>query len=569
MKQIGHCAIVTAFTPDFGDDFKLFHDSLRQVTKVNLIVIPLDHSAKQLSKLQAQGFHAIFHHFNKELLTAYRNIGSRWMQWFKPQLLKMMIKPYKLDTILWLDVDLVVLDDIKPLFEQAFESFFVIRDYFAPKDCQNDQRLYEKYPTPLAKDQEDVVLNSGVIGMHWPRDKHIIEDWLEKVWTIARNPELIDYISLYDQGALLWSMRDSGILDKILPKPEWNHKAIRNCYESDKTNLKWPISVDRCMGGDIIEEVKYDNPGVTIAHFAGLPKLSQLCTIDGRETCQYRRNKYKSRQITRIFGVGLERAGTHTLAETFRRANRTESWIRHEFQPSLSKEAKEKWHNKLDDTSNIQQRIDLYNRTDVQFVSEVNHRLSFFVPEIATNVKNSKFILLLRNPVTLIQSRLLNYSIWTRELYKFPSCYQFDTYSLHQRFGEGSSDQNQQRLRPVGDQEIWDLNQIEMHVWEIKETLRWVLRDLRALPENRYEIIWLEDLAESCDLINQLIPATLYLDKAKKCLKTRFGAHLPPNDNTAKWVQEQVDEHSQFILESVTATLKEFDVPLQRQVYWI
>ena len=561
MKQTGRYAVITAFTPDFGDDFKIFQDSIRRVNRVPIMVIPLDHSESELLKLRQLNVHVI--QFSDEELLPLRNIGPRWMQWFKPSLIKRIINRVGLDTILWLDTDLVVLDDLQPLFEQALESFFVINDYFDPKGCLNDDRLYDIYPTPVVEGQENTALNSGVIGMHWPRDEPIINDWLEKVQIVAHNSQLLEYVSLYDQGALLWSMRDLGILDKILPKPEWNHKAVRNGYEFNKISFKWPTPTTRRMGGDLIDEVKFDNPGVTIAHFAGAPKLSELCKADHAQSRQCRFNKHQTKPITRIFGIGLERAGTHTLAETFRRANKTETWVRHEFEPALSHEAKTKWQGKPYNTKAFQRRLKLYNRSDVQFVSEVNHRLSFFVSDISEAVENAKFILLLRNPVTLVQSRLLNFSCWSEALFKYPGCYQFDVYGLHRRFGSGSDQQNQHRLRP----EKWNLNPIEMHIWDIVETLRFVLRDLRKLSKSSYEIIWIEDLAESWRQIENLIPDTIYWDEAKKLMKVHFGARVSCcSKETEQWVRDQINENADLIINSVMDVLREFNVPLQQSI---
>ena len=97
----GSCsfAIITTFTPNFLNDFMLFYESLRKVSKVPVIAIPVEY--ENHPDLPSDLFVLWL---SKEEQEKYRNAGERWMQWFKPALIKTAMKQYEIDTAIWLDV---------------------------------------------------------------------------------------------------------------------------------------------------------------------------------------------------------------------------------------------------------------------------------------------------------------------------------------------------------------------------------------------------------------------------------------------------------------------------------
>jgi hypothetical protein len=130
---------------------------------------------------------------------------------------------------------------------------------------------------------------------------------------------------------------------------------------------------------------------------------------------------------------------------------------------------------------------------------------------------------------------------------------------MHKSFGAGSLDQNKHRLRPQA--ATWDLGPIEMHVWEVVETLRFVLKDLRNLPEDDYQIIWIEQLRESISDLSKLIPRHyLYWGEAVKWAGVRFGASVKCSDQSMRWIDDQIEQHAGFILSSIMDVLNEFDI---------
>jgi hypothetical protein len=544
-------AVVTACTPDFLTDFNLFSASLRRFSSVKLILILLDfdNTPKLPNNISA------VHMSKEEQKTATDMFGDRWVQWYKPHLIQMAIDHFGINVVLWLDCDIIIVDDPHEMFDKAVEDFFVVGDYFAPASCLNDNSLYEEF-TPhreFSAEENELALNSGVVGMMLPRDQFILDMWKNKVEVVSERPNLADKVKLYDQGALLWAMRDLDILDKIVQEPRFNHNPKRNAYDVDK-QFEWPYGPTH-MGGDIIDQVAYDNRGVVVAHFAGLPKLSDLIKIDSQPAKQFRYNKHGKDEPAHIFGVGLERAGTHTLAEMLRGSCKYSSWIRHEYNPGISRAALAKWRGEPSDGS-IEERCGVYNRIDVQFISEINHRLGFFIPEIKNMVRNSKFILQLRNPFELVKSRLRNFSYLDSRISKFPICYQFDSYSLHREFHNGSYEQNIFRIHPDHEMSV-----IEMHVWEISTTLRFILKDLKELCDSEYTIIWLEDISRSINNVRSLVPKH-YFDwiKMREISETKYGMSRKPTGRTAEWINMEVESHAEFISDSFFNVLKEFNI---------
>lgn len=555
-------AIITIFTPDFLKDFKLFYKSLRKVSKVPVIAIAVEYENNPGPDLPSDLF---ILWLSKEEQEKYRNAGERWMQWFKPTLIKTAMKQYEIDTAIWFDADIIVLDDIKAMFEQALIDFFVMKDTFAPLHCLNDNLLYDEFRSQheLTDREKRIALNSGVIGIQFPRDEYIIEEWENRTIIATSRDDIKEYISLYDQGTLLWTMRDLNILNKVIDKPEWNHNAKRNAYEYNKIEYKWPYGVSH-MGGDLFDQVKYDNQNVTIAHYAGIPKLSHLSAVDSKPSQRYRNNLHHDQEPIHVFGVGLERTGTHSLAEILRRSSRYGSWIRHEYSPALSYAAHAKWKGEDVDETLLLERYKIYNRTDVQFIAEINHRLGFFIKEIKENVHNAKFILSLRNPIDLIRSRLRNFSYWSSELNKFPMSYQFDVYNAHVSFGDGSSEQNLARIKP----ENWNASPIEMHVWEVTETLRYILNSLQQLPDSEYRIIWVEEFKDLAISLREIIPLRyMRWNQMAKWSKTTFGMSVDPTSETMIWIEEQLHKNSDFIINSIIEVLQEFNIPIYERQF--
>lgn len=555
-------AIITAFTQDFWDDFIVCYDSIRRVSNIPIYVIPLEFDNEHESKSKNLDIKTL--KFNElSIKRMKKHFKDRWVQWCKPYIIKSIMTEIQEEYVLWLDVDLVVTDQIDPIFNKIVEDFVVVGDYFAPETCLNDKRLYKEQGISIDEDKLEVALNSGVVGLHSHRDNYIVDLWINNTEKIIDNNDAKEYIALYDQGVLLWAMHELNITNKILQYDKWNARAKRNCYEystksnplSVKPNFKWPTPDMPKMGGDVIDEIKLDNPGTIISHFAGYPKLSQLCKINNEFSKAYIAHQKRNCARDRLFCVGLERSGTHTIAEAIRRSAINESWVRHEFAPVLAKEANLKFSGQDYWTQDLSERMIIYNRSDTLMLCESNHRLAFFIPEIADEVHDAKFILTLREPLSLLRSRLRNYCVWGEYVCTYDETYTNGLRTILPLFTNGSSEQNNYRItdgviRPF----------IEMHVWEIITTMKLILDNLSKLESSNIAIVWLENFGNDPDQILKLAPKGIDPINFKQCMKMQFGQSLTLSKDVDNWINEQVRNCNSNYIDEFISILRDYNI---------
>lgn len=558
MYETGSYLILTAISPNLWDDYLVFYDSIRKFGIYPIVIIDLELTSHQRTHLNRQVNIKRIDYTEKEIAS----LDECWQKWLKPYYINKCVIKYQPDHLLWLDVDLVVLHSLDELWKHINKQFLVIQDYFAPATCTNNPKLYEKYPC----EPTERVLNSGVVGFKFPRDQYILDAWLSKTEIIVSDKEAQQWIKLFDQGILLWALQDLKQLNLIHSNKRWNCPAKKCPYELHtnskrlgEQDFQWPS--DELMGGDILDNIRLDNieDDPIIAHFAGVPKLSDLCELDNKRSVAYFHEKRDGMATRRVFCVGLERAGTHTIAQLLRRSSTIETWIRHEHRPPLAQEALLKFQGEEYRTEEFEDRLRKYKRSDCGIVCESNHRLGFFIEDIAQEIKNSSFILMLRNPIKLIKSRLLNFATWPNYWDQLPGFYRFDRYELFWRFGIGSPDQNQYRIRPKN---FAKMSPLDMHLWEVKETLEIILQQLQYVPKSRYKIIWLDRLSEYIlplaqwigedvinygrlrDLSNQCF--------GKQCIKTR--------PETREWVEQIINTNTLKIIKEVSEVLAKYEI---------
>jgi len=573
MYDPGKYIILTAVSDNMWDDYLVFYESIRRFTDLSVIVTALEISDEH-KKILSNQINVVVLDFDPEEFKTFKTIGGHWCQWFKPFYIKKCIEDIEPQFILWIDVDTVILQPLDVIFKEIADKFVVIRDYFAPETTINDPKLYKKYKCDVDDlEKNRAALNSGVLGFNVERDRYILDLWIEKVDILLNDIEAREWVRLFDQGALLWAMRELDILHLIKTSSDepgieaWNYPAKRNVYEStEKYDYLWPGKDDQ-IGGDLINNIRLDNPRAVIAHYAGLLKLSHLCEINSRHSIKALQCKPQASQPTqKLFCVGLERCGTHSFAEIIRRSTVVESWVRHEHRPCLAEDAFTKFQMQEQEqefmTEDLNNRLALYRRSDCKLVCESNHRLSFFIKEIneATN-GTSKFVLLLRNPLDLIASRLYNFALWPGFSDKYPGFYQFSIYELRQKFGDGSSDQNIFRIRHSG---YLDSDIIDLHLWEINKTLDVALKQLRSLRDDQYRIVWLEDIRNWHKEITQLInPSYFQIKNMRAVCNTKYGEHVSVKTEIKEWANELIINNRVKILTLFAATLHKHGVPLE------
>ena len=566
MHNTGLHLILTAVSPTMWNDYLVFYDSIRKFGDYRIVVIDLELTEDQQTELRQQ---INVHHtqISDEELKQFKTIGEHWRQWHKPSFILKCIEQCNPSYLLWLDVDLVVLDYLEELWKHTYKQFLVVQDYFAPLTCINDNELYDKYPCPVNNPKdENIALNSGVLGFEFPRDTDILRTWQDKVKIVTDDTEIKSWIKLFDQGALLWALRDMQRLNLVQQEIRWNYPAKRNPYElhtasinPDGSDFRWPIPDSPRIGGDIQDNILLDNyhNKPIVAHFAGAPKLNDLCNINDPKSVTYFRQR-RHIPTRRIFCVGLVRAGTHAFAEIIRRSATVECWVRHEHQPPLAREAMLKFSERHYKTKDFHNRMKIFSRVDCGIVCESNHRLGFFIQDINEQIKFASFILFLRNPIELVRSRLLNFAMWFGYITRMPSFYQFDFFELRNKFGIGSPYQNLFRIQPSN----FSMDPIDLHLWEITETLKITLRQLRDLPDNKYRVFWIEDLKQHLVPLAQYIGENIIdIKKLRHHANIRYGQQcIEARPETKEWIDQLVKKNVVKILSTVEKTLQEFDI---------
>jgi hypothetical protein len=564
MTNIG---IVTAFNNKFYEDFKYFVRSLRRYTNMPLYAYPIDEPTSEdvphLKEIIKDDFKNISDNAyakisipSKMLDDLVKIDNERWIQWHKAKLIKHAAISIGLTKVLWIDSDIVVLNNICPIFDYIDEKFFVTKDYFAPITCKNSDVLYDRFTNAkVLPEEENIVLNSGVVGFNLPRDEPILDSWINKTHLVEQDPSLKDLIALYDQGTLLWTLRDMKQLNLIRDLPIFNHNAKRNTYERDDST-KWPGDE---LGGSTFDQIKTDNPNAVLCHYAGLPKLSNLLHFNHHTSIVHNRHKYKDQKFTRLVGVGLERAGTHSLAAMLRKSCNQNNWIRHEFS-NLGKAACDKItlgeYNKLD----LQRAVQRLDRTDVQFVAEINHRFAPFITDILKIAKfspNYTFVLQLRDPIGLIRSRINNCTVWDQSSHKsyiskLPYFYQCDVFKSKGHDQLSNCDNNLHR--PINPCESGDI--IDMHIWEVTSILDMILTQLKQLPQDKYIILNLSNRSQWAGLLGQILPPqSINWNKFSSLVDIKHGVSHGTSNKTKAWIDQLLKKHKTKITNSYNNVL--------------
>ncbi len=546
--------ILTAISPNMWDDYLVFYDSIRRFHNYPIYVVCLEMIDWQLEEMKKQKeIHIIT--IDEDRMEDYKKTDPHWRQWFKPFYFKMIPEH---ETVLWLDSDACALDSLDPLFEQAEKKFFVIADYFAPKTCVNKHELYKKFKLDIPKDKAAVVLNSGVIGIQPARseDKKVLKEWQRKVNIAAADKEVRSWLALFDQGALLWAMQELDMYSHILARKAWNWPAKKNPYElvtdsrPDPAAPKgWPGSMD----GDVLHNIKVDNDGAVFAHFAGLPKLAHLCEPNHVHSLTYFRRKNGGRESKRIFIAGLERGAMRSLAEVFRRTCIGESWVRVNHRPTLAAEAQAKHLGNDYQTPEFEERIGLFNRHDCGLICEANKNLAFFIEEIYERLNGAaRFIIMLRDPIMTIRSRMLNFATWPGHLHLAPICYQED-YRKFLRLGLDTTN-NYFRIKPgVGE----GMSLVDLHIWELEYTLTRISESLTKIPPHAYKFIWAENLRAEIFNVTQFVGGhKLDPTLAEQAARVKYGSGLKiHSQNTADWVESQIEGRTVEIYNRVAAAM--------------
>jgi len=125
-----------------------------------------------------------------------------------------------------------------------------------------------------------------------------------------------------------------------------------------------------------------------------------------------------------VFVVGFERCGTQTIAETLRAGCKVSGFIAHEDKPPLCEEVFAYTQGENWKTAAFLDRIDKFKwlSARLRVVCESNHRLGYFVTEL-NKLPGAKFILLVRDPVMTLVSRVANLGHYPEAIDRYPGFY--------------------------------------------------------------------------------------------------------------------------------------------------
>jgi hypothetical protein len=153
--------------------------------------------------------------------------------------------------------------------------------------------------------------------------------------------------------------------------------------------------------------------------------------------------------------------------------------------------------------------------------------------------------------------------MWPDYERRMPGFYQLDFFELRHKFGDGSDTQNSYRVRPS---DFLDRDVIDLHLWEIEENIRFVMKRLVNLPH--YAVWWVEEIAEAVRSLPKFLDGH-YLDvrHAQHVAGKRFGKQcVELRPETIKWVDQLIEENSEQIIERFGAALRQYDIPHSQTV---
>jgi len=184
--------------------------------------------------------------------------GKRvWPIWICPLLIA--ASPYR--RVFWIDCDVVVLRNLRGLFELLESGPVFTPENFAPDQTPNKPELYELLPIAHPFDRSSPVVNAGVSGWDLERDREALEAYIVPVRHASRDPRVASAISWWDQGCLIWAIQKTRLEHRVVPTPEWN-RCARNTRAFGNRYHPW--------GEAVLDELRRDVPEANLLHWNGL-----------------------------------------------------------------------------------------------------------------------------------------------------------------------------------------------------------------------------------------------------------------------------------------------------------
>lgn len=235
----------------------------------------------------------------------------------------------------------------------------------------------------------------------------------------------------------------------------------------------------------------------------------------------------------KLFVLGLERCGTHSAADIVRAAHPGKK-VYHEKYPYLCCEALQKFQGLPFNKIKLEEKLKQWSEPD--FICEANHRLSFFVEELLS-IPDAKFLLLLREPVDVLKSRIMILSYYPQILNMVDEDLSFAFKSQYQH------DYNRYRLRPS-----FSFDKVyQYYLWELTQTLYFVMGSLKKLPRGRYMVVHAARLA---DKLKYIIGDGDYESARRQSLIKSDKSEGTFREKFRKYAEELIEPYREEIEES-------------------
>src|SRR6185437_16881803 len=126
-----------------------------------------------------------------------------------------------------------------------------------------------------------------------------------------------------------------------------------------------------------------------------------------------------------VFVIGFERCGTESIARILKASCRVGAFIAHEDKPNLCQEASLYMSGGIYRTKEFVDRMEKYRWLGraIKLVCDANSRLGYFVEELS-GLGNAKFVLLVRDPVETLVSRVASLAHWPEIIDRYPQYFQ-------------------------------------------------------------------------------------------------------------------------------------------------
>ena len=414
--------------------------------------------------------------------------GDHWQAWLKPLLFRQ--SPYR--HTIWLDADCVVLESLEPLFAILTDTPVLVADNYSPDLCYNDPRLYEIYPTP---DSNSPPVNSGVVGLSRGRDDVLLSTWLNFVKEATSNPEIATMLRWWDQGALNWAVRRCQQGHLVICESRWNHPAKRSLYHRD----------------GLLAQIEEAHPDNGIVHFVGPDKIHNLVVNRIRMVHQHG-NPLK------VVVLGLPQSGAGVLARALAIASPDYTLIKRDTNITEG------------DSEAVWRFLETWPYDNCSVILASGIGLAYHARLIQMAFPNCLYLVVMRDPVALIESRLRAGIYWRDSLERLPV---FRQHAIRLA-GQGPSIEPNP---PNG------LSLLEAHVWEAERSGNALANEVLRLPSHQTMMCRTETLRESVSEIVRFIGKEF----DQKQLKRSLTQPQRPTTPTNEWVTNMTKHHKQAI----------------------